>query len=228
MESTKVKEAESQGELQELLSAARAMAEGNFHRTVNIKARGIVGELAVYINRTLRNLQSLDPTVKDSKREIPKVAKHLAEIIETTEEATNRVLEQAEHLVEEQTTVEQMLSRAVEKMHHVQKTDGISETLKSMEDIKEIQRRSQGRAMDIMAAMEFQDLTTQKIQKLIGLVAEVESRLLKLLVMFRMEEVSADGVSADPIVETCTKDEAALCDQNVVDQLLQEFQSAGA
>jgi chemotaxis protein CheZ len=226
MERIVVKEPEAQGELQELLSAARAMAEGNFHRTVNIKARGIVGELAVYINQTLRNLQSLDPTVKDSKREIPKVAKHLAEIIQTTEEATNRVLEQAEHLVDEQTAVEKKLSRAVEMLHHLPRSEGGAEILRGVEEIQEIQRRSQGRAMDIMAAMEFQDLTTQKIQKLIGLVAEVESRLLRLLVMFRIEDASAEGAHLDPIVETCSKDEAALCDQNVVDQLLQDFQTA--
>lgn len=225
MEMASVKDQEFQKELQELLSAARAMAEGNFHRTVNTKARGIVGELAAYINQTLRNLQNLDPTVKDSKREIPKVAQHLAEIIHTTEEATNRVLEEAEHLVDEQTKVEQKLSRMGEMLHLQPKNERLAEVLKCLDETKDIQRRSQGRAMDIMAAMEFQDLTTQKIQKLIGLVAEVEARLLKLLIMFRIEESTADGIPADPIVETCTKDEAALCDQNLVDQLLREFQA---
>jgi chemotaxis protein CheZ len=224
MDVTTTRDQDFQRELQELLVAARAMAEGNFHRTVNVKARGIVGELAAYINRTLQNLQTLDPTVKDSKRKIPKVAKHLAEIIETTEEATNRVLEQTEHLVEEQTKVEQMLSRVGEMLHFLPKNARLAEILKGLDDTKEIQRRSQGRAMDIMAAMEFQDLTTQKIQKLIGLVAEVESRLLKLLIMFRIEDATGDGVPADPILETCTKNDAALCDQDVVDELLKEFQ----
>jgi chemotaxis protein CheZ len=202
------------------------MAEGNFHRTVHVKARGIVGELAAYINRTLQNLQTLDPTVKDSQREIPKVAKHLAEIIQTTEEATNRVLEQTEHLLEEQMKVEQHLCRLGEMLHLVPKGARVTEIARCVEETKEIQRRSQGRAMDIMAAMEFQDLTTQKIQKLIGLVAEVESRLLRLLVMFRIEDATAAGGPEDPIIETCTRDESALCDQGLVDQLLQEFQTA--
>ncbi len=214
-----------QAELQELASAARAMAEGNFHRTVNIKVRGIVGELAAYINQTLRNLQTLDPTVRQSQREIPQVAKHLAEIIQTTEDATNRVLEQTEHLVEEQTKVEQMLSRVGELVHLMGKTPLQGELVKCLDATKETQRRSQGRAIDIMAAMEFQDLTTQKIQKLIGLVAEVEARLLRLLVMFRVDDATAEGVPPDPIVETCTKDRSALCDQDFVDQLLREFQT---
>jgi chemotaxis regulatin CheY-phosphate phosphatase CheZ len=110
-------------------------------------------------------------------------------------------------------------------LHLLPKGDRVTEVARCLEETKEIQRRSQGRAMDIMAAMEFQDLTTQKIQKLIGLVAEVESRLLRLLVMFRIEDAAADGGPADLIIESCAKDEAALCDQGLVDQLLREFQS---
>jgi chemotaxis protein CheZ len=225
MGTIETQEKDFQAELQALTDAARGMAEGDFHRTVNIKVRGIVGELAAYINQTLQNLRTLDPTVRQSQREIPRVAKHLAEIIQTTEDATNRVLEQTEHLVEEQTKVEQMLSRLGEFAHLVTKSTVQGEMVKCLEATKEIQRRSQGRAIDIMAAMEFQDLTTQKIQKLIGLVAEVEARLLKLLIMFRIEDASAEGGPRDSIVEACAKDQSALCDQEFVDQLLREFQA---
>jgi hypothetical protein len=31
------------------------MAKGDFSRTVHVHAEGVVGELAAYINRTLRN-----------------------------------------------------------------------------------------------------------------------------------------------------------------------------
>ncbi len=213
---------EFQAELQELLAAARGMAEGDFYRTVNVKARGIIGDLATSINQTLQHLQHLDPTVRGSSREIPKVAKQLAEIILTTEEATNRVLEQAEHLVEEQTKVEQGLSRATAMLHYGPNVPMLQASLKILEEVKAVQCQSQGRAMDIMAAMEFQDLTTQKIQKLIGLVADVEARLLQLLVMFRIEEADG-GASPDPILDTCTQNTEALCDQDLVDQLLNEF-----
>lgn len=218
-------EQEFHADLQELLEAARGMAEGHFTRLVNVKARGVVGELAAYINQTLRNLQHLDPTVKGSSREIPKVAKHLAEIIQTTEDATNRVLEEAEHLVEEQSRMEQGLSRAAELMRYAPSAPPVVECLKALEEVKAIQRRSQGRAMDIMSAMEFQDLTTQRIQKLITLVEEVEDRLLKLLVLFRIEEATGAGRAPDAIVETCAQKESVLCDQDLVDQLLGEFRS---
>jgi len=216
-------EREFQTELQELLGVARGMTEGNFHRMVNIKARGVVGDLASYINQVLRNLQRIDPVVKGSSREIPKVAKHLAEIIQTTEDATNRVLEQTEHLLDEQTKIEQGLSRSAEMLRHAPGDPMIAECRTGLEGLKEMQRRSQGRAMDIMSAMEFQDLTTQKIQKLITLVADVEDRLVQLLVLFRIEDATEKGNATDPIVETCAQDGSALCDQSLVDQILQGF-----
>jgi chemotaxis protein CheZ len=227
MESTANREQEFQEALHELLHSVRGMAEGDFYRVVNIRARGVVGELALYINQTLKNLQCLDPTVKCSSQEIPKVAAHLAEIIATTEAATNRVLEETEQLVEEQTQVEQELSRVAELIRLTTHAGRLAEPMRLLEGIKATQRRAQGRAMDIMAAMEFQDLTTQKIQRLIGLVAEVESRLLQLLVMFRLEE-QADGRPGDPLVETVVSDSDALCNQELVDQLLAEFQTARA
>jgi chemotaxis protein CheZ len=163
--------------------------------------------------------------VRGSSVEIPKVAKHLAEIIQTTEDATNRVLEQTEHLIDEQVRVEQGLSRAAEMLRHAPGGTVVVECQKGLEEVKELQRRSQSRAMDIMSAMEFQDLTTQKIQKLIGLVAEVEERLLQLLVLFRIEEAAEAGQAPDPIIETLAQKESPLCDQDLVDQLLHDFQS---
>jgi chemotaxis protein CheZ len=161
--------------------------------------------------------------VKGSSREIPKVAQHLTEIIQTTEDATNRVLEETEHLMEEQAKVEHGLSRLREALRHPPSPALFADLLGSLDEVREVHRRSQSRAMDIMSAMEFQDLTTQKIQKLIALVAEVEARLLQLLVMFRLEDATAADGGADPILETCARDGAALCDQSLVDELLSGF-----
>ena len=224
MGSTENLEHEFHAELQELLAVARGMAEGDFHRTVNIRARGAVGELARYINQTLQNLQHLDPTVKDSSREIPKVAQHLAEIVKTTEDATNRVLEEAEHLIEEQTKVEQGFCRIMEALGDAASEAG-AQCQPAFVEIKALHAQSQARAIDIMAAMEFQDLTSQKIQKLIVLVAEVEERLLQLLVMFRLDDQLARPASADPVIAACATSQGVLCDQDLVDQLLAGFQT---
>jgi chemotaxis regulatin CheY-phosphate phosphatase CheZ len=224
MAEVSVTEQQFHEELQELLAAAKGMTEGNFRQTVNVKARGIVGELARYINHTLHNLQQLDPTVEGSRRDIPKVAVQLREIIEATEHATNRVLEQAEHLLDEHAQIDQHLQQAAAAAGALPGTTpaGLGDSLAAAQGL---QQGCQDRAMDIMAAMEFQDLTTQKIQKLIALVAEVEARLLQLLVIFRVEDASAEGHPADLVVETCATDAAALCNQDLVDQLLRQVQA---
>ncbi len=214
-------------ELQELLAAARGMTDGHFQRMVTVRTRGVVGELAAAINLTLQNLQSLDPTVRGSSREIPKVAQHLGEIIQTTEEATNRVLEQAEHLVEDQAQVHQGLSRASEMLHSIPNASALKGCLQLLHEVETIQRQSQGRAMEIMAAMEFQDLTTQKIQKLIALVAEVEGRLRQLLVMFRIEDAVTGEQAPDRGSESTVQNQESLCGQEMVDQLLSSLRSNG-
>jgi chemotaxis regulatin CheY-phosphate phosphatase CheZ len=228
MSSTESPERGVHAELQALVAAARGMAEGDFHRTVNVRAQGAIGELAVYINQTLRNLQTLDPAMKSSSREIPRVAEHLTEIIKTTEEATNRVLEQAEHLLDEQATVERQLSRATEVLRHGPAGVHVHSCLGILDEVRLVQQQAQGQAMDIMAAMEFQDLTTQKIQKLIVLVAEIEERLLQLLVMFRLEDAAAKQQALDPALEAYATDGEAVYDQNLVDQLLADFRGGRA
>jgi chemotaxis regulatin CheY-phosphate phosphatase CheZ len=214
---------EFQAELIDLLAAARGMTHGNRLRMVTLRARGAVGELAADIHQVLHNLQAVDPTATGVAREIPQVARHLVEIIQSAEEATKRVLAETAHLVEEQARVERGLSRAAEMLRRVRNVPALQECLKGLEELKEIQRRSQGRATDLMSAMEFQELTTRKLRPLISLLAEVEDRLLKLLVLFRIEAATDAGTRPDPIIETCARNESALGDQGLVDQLLHEF-----
>ncbi len=200
--------------LQELLAAAKAMTEGDFHRTVTIKTRGMIGELASYINHTLKNLQQLDPMVDESRRDIPRVAADLHEIIASTEQATNRVLEQAEGLLDAHAQIDRELQRV--------RAEGDPNGLAA---VCTLEQSCQARAMDIMAAMEFQDLTSQKIQKLIGLITEVEARLLQLLAIFRVQDAAVAGRPADAVLESCAQDPTAFCNQDLVDALLNQFQA---
>jgi chemotaxis protein CheZ len=213
----------SQEELRDLLAAARGMAEGNFHHVINIRARGLVGELAAYINQTLKSLQHLDPAVRGSSREIPKVAKQLAEIIKTTEDATNRVLEETEQMLAEQGKIEESLVRTAAMLAEVLPAKPTAEWADAMAEAQRLHSQAQNRAMEIMAAMEFQDLTTQKIQRLTVLVGDIESRLVQLLALFRLDEVGPSEGCSDPILVTCAANESAQFSQDLVDQLLGEF-----
>ncbi|MBI4714879.1 MAG: protein phosphatase CheZ, partial [Nitrospirae bacterium] len=85
---------------QEVVEAARAMAGGNFHREVHADLYGQVGELAKYINSTLKKLQNLEPNVRLTSEKIPQASLQLSEITKTTEEATHKVMSYVEQILE--------------------------------------------------------------------------------------------------------------------------------
>jgi chemotaxis regulatin CheY-phosphate phosphatase CheZ len=168
--------------LKELLVAARGMAEGDFHRLVTFKAQGEVAQLAHYINQTLHNLQEMDPALRTSSLTMPTVTSELRDVIKATEVVTHRVLDSAEQLLDEQ----EQLSRA---LREVQAECVPHPGLAAMNDLVQ---NIQERAMSIMAAMEFQDLASQRISQVVAMVREIEERLVRLLVLFKLQEVSGE------------------------------------
>ena len=79
--------------------------------------------------------------------------------------------------------------------------------------------------MNIMTAMEFQELTMQKIQKLIGLVAETGERCLSLLVRLPLEDTTERVPDAK---SDGGADAPTLWSQDLIDQLFQEVKGESA
>ncbi len=201
--------------LTELLEAARGMAEGDFHRLVKVHAQGEIAQLAHYINVTLQNLQQLDPAVRQSSISMPKMTSELVDVVAATEMATHRVLDEAERLTEEQEAIAEELDQIRAVAPH-QLLDRIYETLQS----------SQRRVLEIMSAMEFQDLASQRIAQVVRAVREIEERLLRLLVLFRLDEEEPEQPGTPPAVllerltDSLTTSKGR---QDFVDSLLAEF-----
>ncbi|HLC41340.1 MAG TPA: protein phosphatase CheZ [Methylomirabilota bacterium] len=203
--------------LNELLRAARGMAEGDFHRLVTVKAQGEVAQLAHYINHTLQNLQQMDPALRESQHTMPTVASELADVIQATEVVTHRVLDAAEQLLDEQEQLVKSLSDVRAKLASHPAFPTMSRLAQTVQE----------RAMEIMAAMEFQDLASQRISQVVSLVREIEERLVHLLVLFKLQEVSAESQgapSAQRLLQTLTNQLSTTAGrQEWVDSVLGEF-----
>jgi chemotaxis regulatin CheY-phosphate phosphatase CheZ len=216
------------GQLRALIEAARGMTEGNFNRLVSIKAKDEIGQLAYYINQTLQNLQQLDPTVKGSSREIPKASSQLFEVVRTTEAATLKVLDETEKILEEQECVAKEIHEL--KNHLMPLEAGRSEQneiMRALETMVTLNQSTLERAMAIIGAMEFQDLTTQKIETTLTLMEEVAKRLVSLLFLFRLQESSPYNPTVTKeleIIDRLHQDGQLLSSkQALVDQLLAEY-----
>jgi len=177
-----------QDSLQELLEVTRAMAEGNFYREITRKLQGELGQLAEHINRTLKKLQRVEPTARESAAHIPRASAQLSEITQATEEATHRVLDLAEALLEGQN---RLLATLSEARGLAGDPDAVRDALSGMERLV---RESQSGLMELITQLSFQDLVGQRIKGVMGLVDEVERRILEMLLVLG---ISAEGSRAD-------------------------------
>lgn len=214
-------------DLSELVEAARRMADGEFRELVAIQAKGEIGRLAYFINQTMQNLQQLDPAVGGSSRKLPQMSGQLSEVVKATEQASMRVLNEIELMVEEQMAVEQDLQRLALLLEtEQQRTPQGGAAMQTLAEIRQRHSRTQGRALEIMSAMEFQDITAQGIQKSIALITEVEDRLLRLLVMFNIPPDGKDENEVDgkwkALGEFAAASKSGELDQEMVDRLLAE------
>lgn len=219
-------------DLRELVEAARRMAAGEFQRLVKVEARGEVGQLARYINQTMRNLQQLDPEVGASSRRLPQMTGQLSEVVRTTEQASLRVLDEIDQIVEEQAAMDQEMQRLAAMLEEEWGSDDRREAaLQMLRRLEDLHSRAQGRALKIMGAMDFQDITTQRIQKSMVLITEIQDRLLRLLVLFNIPPDQADGADVEgkwkALSEFATASASKAMDQEMVDRLLAEFGQNG-
>jgi chemotaxis regulatin CheY-phosphate phosphatase CheZ len=219
-------------DLRGLVEAAQRMAEGDFQKLVTVEARGEVGQLARYINQTMRNLQQLDPELGGSSRRLPQMTGHLSEVVRTTEQASLRVLDEIEQIVEGHA----MMDREFQELAALLRTeDGHGAqrhaALETLTRLQELHGRAESRALEIMAAMEFQDITTQRIQKSIAALSEIQARLLRLLVLFNIPPEEGGGTDVagkwKALSEFATASESRALDQGMVDRLLGEFTQSG-
>ena len=91
-----------------------------------------------------------------------------------TEAATVRVLEETEALVDEARAATKLLGEAQAR------AAGVEILTEPMNEVEALVERSHARAMAIMSALEFQDLTTQKVQRTFNVLEEVLLRLGKI------------------------------------------------
>lgn len=214
------------GDLSELVGAARRMADGEFRELITIEAKGEIGQLAFLINQTMQKLQQFDPTVVSSSQSLPQMSGQLSEVIKATEQASMQVLNEIEQMMDEQMVVGKGLRQLSTLLEAEQARDPqLGATITMLEDLRVHHSRSQGRAMEIMGAMEFQDITTQRITKSLNLISDIQNRLVRLLVIFNISEKGVNESKDDDKwkVSGGLVQESGEIDQKTVDQILAEF-----
>lgn len=197
---------------------------GRAEQPVDVVQR--IARLTRMLRESMREL-GLDHAIKDAAQSIPDARDRLRYVGRMTEQAANRVLnaaELAQPLQEEMAADARFLQ---ERWHQVdqnpdesQQAELTADTRQFLQDIASKAQQTQDGLMEIIMAQDFQDLTGQVIQGMLGVISTLETELVQVLL---------DSVPAEKREETESllngpavnvNADNVLTDQDEVDDLL--------
>ncbi len=167
-----------------------------FYRSIDTSIYRECRALSDYITNARKEIASLQPVDLESAR-IPRAGLELDAIVQQTEEATNTIMEAAEEIMGADT-----------------------------ENHEAYQATTQDAVMRIFEACSFQDITGQRISKVVQTLSHIEQRVLELrnLMGVTEEDVQAAMEDAEPTGDAALLSGPALkgegIDQTEVDSLM--------
>ncbi len=157
-------------QVRELVDAVRGMFGKDMERSNQLYQE--IGELAKFINNAKKELQEVQ-TSQIADKEIPNATTQLDAIIQMTETATGRIMDECDRLGMFHADLRERLlamDPPLDPNAMAGVDDGLSEAAASITKIYE--------------ACNFQDITGQRIQKVVGALQEIERQVLRMVVVF--------------------------------------------
>lgn len=185
-----------------------------------------IARLTRMLRESMREL-GLDGAIKDAAQSIPDARDRLRYVGRMTEQAANRVLNAAEvaqplqeEMAADSKSLQERWHLLDERNNDSNQAELIADTRQFLQDISTKTQQTQDGLMEIIMAQDFQDLTGQVIQGMLGVIGTLETELVQVLldsvpVEKRAETESLlNGPAIDP------KASNVLSDQDEVDDLL--------
>jgi len=235
------------GEIEELIAFFReTVKEGldrddeSFFRNMAYEMTGNVKELALMIIHFRRDLKSIiHPELTDiATKFIPQATNQLKGIMDTTEMAAHRIMDNLENMQADIEKMKKAFSSLKEgtlmlSNGHKEVDRNTVETISPLIDQMESEmENSISLISDSFVQMSFQDLTGQKIKRIIKLVSEIEEMTKKMIISFGIrltEKERNPDISMDELARAVAEKGSELAgpqreggglDQSGIDDLL--------
>ncbi|ADD69603.1 putative chemotaxis phosphatase, CheZ [Denitrovibrio acetiphilus DSM 12809] len=203
-------------DINELLDIARSINEGNYDvASVDVNAENELFHIAQYFSESIEKLQTVYDTVEDSYEDLPGFEDTLKAIISDAKTASENVLS----CVDKITFVGDDIRDNLKTLKTQVEAKKFAQTSGIIDRLRDKALSGQDSSFDIIASLEFQDITKQKIDKLVKIIYDLQERLSHLVIMYGVKEDKIDIEALDKIKSK--KD--LLEDQNLVDELMKEF-----
>lgn len=205
----------------------QAIAECEKHVPVQEPLYSALGQLARFVNDSMREHQTMEVRLASTTEQLPDAAEQLLDINKGMEEGTHKVMGLAEVLLDRHDELEKYLNILTPEALGKESAlipEAVDPARACVEKNKEV-------IMELLTSLSFQDLMGQRLKKIFTVFREVESRLLELVVEFGgssavvvKDESEAGKKSREVILqelEWSKRDDVV--DQALADDILAQF-----
>lgn len=190
--------------LKELKELAKKIINGET-KDIDVNIKGEIGELLKLLIDTKNKVDSVEPSVVESNKDVPYVAKTLESVNEFTEKAALNLMEAADNMSNFFADLNEEIGK-VEKALKRNDLDDFNRLIKQFEDKL---KKAEDLGFQILQALEFQDINEQKSRKIIKKVEEIGARLGTILGYAKLQNLNSG--------------ESNQASQEDIDKLLGEF-----
>ncbi len=153
---------------EELGAYLKKELEGSFYQNLVLEMKGGIGDVYHSIADFKKDIGQLSNQADSAETMIGDASDQLEEIVKTTELATNRIMD----------IVESYQSMLTEMSEAVDALPGLAEGSMLQNHIGKMQADT----LEIMTACSFQDITGQRVRKVVDLIRGIEKRILEMMV----------------------------------------------
>jgi len=188
-----------------------------------------LGELARYIETTMRKLGEVELPAKAATAHLPQASEHLRDLTRMTEEGTHAVMGLTEAIQDNHAGVAAALDQLADALVKARRGMAYVDRVNA---IKKALACDEKRMLDIMTALSFQDLVAQRVKKIVTILEDVQHRLLEMVVIFgcSMEVEKGNLVEgrAGEMLKELEASRSTALKQDLVDEILGQFGFEGA
>ena len=188
----------------------------------NPKLYDELGELARYIETTMRKMAEVGAPMVAGSAQLPQATAHLLDLNKMTEEGTLEIMRLTEIVQDNRSRAAKELATVVATLQAVDCQTLAARLEKTAEELAQDDKH----LMDIMTALSFQDLVAQRVKKLVTIVEDVQCKLVELVVVFGLKQ---EGVAPDTqgkageMLRQLEASKSTAIKQDLADELLSEF-----
>ena len=179
-----------------------------------------IEELTKYVEVITQTIREMESPVTTTSDQLPQATSHLHDLAKMTEEGTHQVINLTEELEQNREVIQHLLEQL--------RANVAGRAVKDLDAILAIVKADEGRLVNIHVALSFQDLVAQRVAKLVTILNEIQHKLLKLVVIFGIQQQKGGAGSPGEergyeMLRQLDASKATALQQDLVDSIMAEY-----